>query len=116
VSISPQSHHAKAYVFSSPNNYNASLPKESCARVATCCTIRCFQCRRLLRSCGVLDGPTDSGNNCNVSLPREGCARAIACCTICPSRCRRLFHSYGVSNGMAEFVHCLARRSLRRRL
>jgi len=53
-----------------------------------------------------------SSNNCNVSLPREGCARAATYCIVCGSRHRRLLRSYDVSNGLADFVRCLALRSL----
>jgi hypothetical protein len=41
VSISPQSHRAEVDAYSSPNNYNASLPTEGCAHVVACCTIHC---------------------------------------------------------------------------
>ncbi len=40
VSISPQSHRAKADASSSPNNYNVSLPTKGYARAIACCTIR----------------------------------------------------------------------------
>jgi len=60
VSISPQSHCAKANAFLSPNNYNVSLLREGCARVVACCTVCCSWHKRLLRSCGVLDGSVDS--------------------------------------------------------
>jgi hypothetical protein len=60
VSISPQSHHVGANAFSFLNNCYASLLREGCACAITCCTIRCSQCRRLLRSYGVSDGPADS--------------------------------------------------------
>jgi hypothetical protein len=79
VSISPQSHHVEANMSSSANNCNVSLPREGCAHAAACCTVRCSRPRRLLHSCGVLDGLADSINNYNASLPREGCAHVIAC-------------------------------------
>jgi hypothetical protein len=60
VSIFPQSHCVEANKSSSPNNCNVSLPKEGCACVVACCTVRCFWCRRLFCSCGVSDGPSDS--------------------------------------------------------
>jgi hypothetical protein len=62
VSISPQSHRVGADAFSSPNNYNASLPREGCARVVTCymCTVHHSWHKRLLRSCGILNGLADS--------------------------------------------------------
>jgi hypothetical protein len=92
------------------------LLKEGCACVAACCTVRHFQCRWLLCSCGVLDGPIDFAKNCNVSLPREGCARVVACCTVHPPRCRRLLRSCGILDDPINFVRCLAHRSLWRRL
>ncbi len=55
-------------------------------------------------------------NNYNASLLREGCARVVVCCTVRHSRCKRLLRSYGVSDGPANFVRCLACRSLYRRL
>jgi hypothetical protein len=60
VSISPQSHRAEADVSLFPKNCNASLPREGCARGAACCTVCRSRRRRLLRSCGVLDGSVDS--------------------------------------------------------
>jgi hypothetical protein len=42
VSISPQSHRVGVDVSSSPNNYNASLPKEGCAHATACCMVRRF--------------------------------------------------------------------------
>ncbi len=78
MSISPQSHCAGADVSSSANNYNVSLPREGCARVAVCCTVHRSRRKQLLRSCGVLDGLVDLTNNYNASLPREGYACAIA--------------------------------------
>jgi hypothetical protein len=76
VSISPQSHCPGVDVSSSPNNYNASLPKEGCACVVACCTVHRSRHRRLLRSCGVSYGPADS-----------------ICCLARCSLCRRLRHS-----------------------
>jgi hypothetical protein len=60
VSIFPQSHRAKANASSSPNNCNASLSRKGYARDVACCIVCCSQCRRLLRSCGVSDGPANS--------------------------------------------------------
>jgi hypothetical protein len=57
-----------------------------------------------------------SPNKCNASLPREGYAHAATCCTVCRSRHRRLLHSCNVSDGPVDFVHCVARRSLCKRL
>ncbi len=59
MSISPQSHRVRADTSSFPNNCNVSLLKEGCARVVACCTIFHSQRKRLLCSCGVLDGPAD---------------------------------------------------------
>jgi hypothetical protein len=59
VSISPQSHRAEVDASSSPNNCNASLPREGCACVAACCRVRCSRRKRLLHSCGVSDGLVD---------------------------------------------------------
>ncbi len=42
VSISPQSHCARANASSSTNNCNVSLPREGCACVIVCCTVRRF--------------------------------------------------------------------------
>ncbi len=60
MSISPQSHRAGADASSSPNNCNASLLREGCARVIACCTVCRSWRRRFLHSCGVSVGPTDS--------------------------------------------------------
>ncbi len=60
VSIYPQSHRAEANASSSPNNCNASLPREGCARAVACWTVHRSQNRWLLRSYGVSDGPADS--------------------------------------------------------
>ncbi len=59
---------------------------------------------------------SSSLNNCNASLPREGCAHVAACCTVRRSQHRRLFRSCDVSDGSVDFVRCLARRILCRRL
>jgi hypothetical protein len=42
VSISPQSHHARADASLFSNNCNASLLREGCAHAATCCTVCCY--------------------------------------------------------------------------
>jgi hypothetical protein len=55
-------------------------------------------------------------NNCNASLPRKGYACAAAYCMVRRSRHRRLLRFCGVSNGQANFVHCLAHRSLYKQL
>jgi hypothetical protein len=60
LSISPQSHRAKADASLFPNNCNVSLLREGCACVVTCCMVRHSQHRRLLRSYGILDGLADS--------------------------------------------------------
>jgi hypothetical protein len=60
MSIYPQSHCPRADASLSPNNCNSSLPKEGYARVVACYTVHRSRHRRLLRSYGVLDGPTDS--------------------------------------------------------
>jgi hypothetical protein len=59
VSIFPQSHRLGVDVSSSPNNCNASLLREGCARAAACCTVRCSRHRGLPRSSDVLDGPAN---------------------------------------------------------
>jgi hypothetical protein len=56
VTISPQSHCARANAFSSPNNCNASLPKEGCAHDVICCIVHCSRHKQLLRACGISDG------------------------------------------------------------
>ncbi len=76
---------------------------KGCARVATCHTVHHSQRRRLLRSCGVSNGPTNYPKNYNASLIREGCARAIACCTVCHSQHRQLFRSCGILDGLINF-------------
>jgi hypothetical protein len=60
VSISPQSHRAGADVSLFANNWNASLPKESCALVVACCMICCSQHKQLFHFYGVWNGPSDS--------------------------------------------------------
>jgi hypothetical protein len=35
------------------------LPREGCARVVACCTVRCSRHRRLFRSCGISNGLAD---------------------------------------------------------
>ncbi len=76
VSISPQSHRAKANASLSLNNCNASLPREGYAHAVACWTVCCSQCRWLPWSCGILDGPANS-----------------KCCLACRSLCRQLWHS-----------------------
>jgi hypothetical protein len=60
MSIFPQSHHAGVDASSFVNNWNASLPREGCAHVVAYCTIHRSRCKRLFRSCGILDGLADS--------------------------------------------------------
>ncbi len=60
MSISPQSHRVEVYASLSPNNCNASLPRKGYAHVAICCTIHHSRSKRLLQSCGISDGPTNS--------------------------------------------------------
>ncbi len=105
MSISPQSHRAGVDAALSINNYNVSLPKEGCACVVAYCTVHRSRCKRLLRSCGVLDGPTDSIKNCNASSPKEGCAHVVACCTVRRSWRRWLLRSCGVSDGPIDFAN-----------
>jgi hypothetical protein len=82
VSISPQSHCASgANASLSPNNCNASLPREGCACAATCCMVCCSQHKRLLRSYGVSDGPVD-----------------FVCCLAHRFLSRQLEHSHANSN------------------
>jgi hypothetical protein len=59
VSNSPQSHRPGANASSFRINCNASLPKEGCVGAATCCTVRRFQHKSLLRSCNVSNGSVD---------------------------------------------------------
>jgi hypothetical protein len=63
-------------------------------------------------------GPTRflSPNNYNASLLKEGYARVVACCMVFHSRYKWLLRACGVSNGPTDFIHCLARRSLYKRL
>jgi hypothetical protein len=105
VSISPQSHCAKADASSFANNCNVPLLRKGCAHVATCCSVRHSWRRWLLRSCGSSDGPTDFVNNCNVSLLREGCARAVAYCMVCRSWHKWLLRFYGILDGSTDSVN-----------
>ncbi len=102
MSISPQSHRVGVDTFSFTNNYNASLPREGCARVVACCMVRRSRHKRLLCYCGVSDGPTNFSNNCNASIIREGYACAVAYRMVHYSRCKRLFCSCGVSDGPSD--------------
>jgi hypothetical protein len=56
MSIFPQSHRPEVDTSLSPNNCNASLPREGCARAAAYYMIRHFRHKRLLRFYGVSDG------------------------------------------------------------
>jgi len=59
MSIFPRSHHAEVDASSSPNNCNASLLKKGYAWAVACYTVHHSQCRQLLRSCGISNGPTN---------------------------------------------------------